>query len=154
MKKRIVTMLATGAIMVFALAGCGNSNDDANTDADADTAGSESTANVDDANSTDVGETNPDIDRTELDGAVKAFADAGVKIDSENRPASKSIYAETGVMFNMADGAQVQIFQFANEEDLAAGIEVMPELKDAPKKGLLVLVTTSEEAKEIFASAK
>lgn len=86
-----------------------------------------------------------------IQDAIQKFKDAGYEVKLEDKPYYSMIGAEDGEMFYL-DGAVVKLYKFKDEKAYKKGIETFSQLKDCPKKGLVVLDTNSDKAKEIFNS--
>lgn len=86
-----------------------------------------------------------------IQDAIQKFKDAGYEVKLEDKPYYSMIGAEDGEMFYL-DGAVVKLYEFKDENAYKKGTETFSQLKDFPKKGLVVLDTNSDKAKEIFNS--
>jgi len=88
-----------------------------------------------------------------LDTFIKAYTDAGVKVDPNEKQMYQMAGAEDGVIFYM-DNMPVKIYKYKSEKDLKDAVKKDEMLKDWPSNGNFLLETNSEKAKEIFGKVK
>lgn len=88
-----------------------------------------------------------------LDNIIKAYQDAGVEVDPEEKPALQMINAKDGVIFYI-DKQKVAIYEYASKKDLDTAVSTFEPMKDWPSKGLFVLESKNSKAAEIFEGVK
>lgn len=88
-----------------------------------------------------------------LDSFVKAFTDAGEKVEMDDKPAFQIIDAKDAVMFAIGT-SPVKIYRYDSVKDLQAAQKKYSELKDLPVNSNFIISTNNQKAKEIFKNVK
>lgn len=84
---------------------------------------------------------------------IKAYTDAGVKVDAKEKPVFAMIGAKDGVIFYM-DEEKTVIYEYSSEKELKKNKEDNSLIKDWPSNGRFLLETKNQKAIEIFNSVK
>ncbi|MFD0675156.1 hypothetical protein [Cohnella sp. GCM10027633] len=113
-------------LLVVVLAACGNGNDKATV--------SEGPASLSDL--------------------IQVFTDAGIEVDPNEQQMFQMVGAINGVMFYMAGNKVVKIYEYEDTDAMKEAASQFDVMKDWPSNGRFLLETLSEQAKELFASAK
>lgn len=87
-----------------------------------------------------------------LADVISAFEKEGVEVDVDEKPFYEMIGAADGVIFYMGENQVVKIYEYDSNASYKKGLEALPQMKDWPKVGNLVLETSNEDARSIFNS--
>lgn len=93
-------------------------------------------------------------EKISLDQMIKAYQDAGIDVNSEEKPMYQAIQAKDGVMFKI-DNQKVAIYEYESEKAAKKAKEENSDImKDWPQKGTLVIESKNDQALQIFNSVK
>jgi len=92
-------------------------------------------------------------DTRSLDTFIKAYQDAGVEVDPEEKPIFTMVGAINGVIFYQ-DGSKVAIYEYESEKELEKAKASNNLIKTWKSNGKFLLETDNEKAAEIFDSVK
>lgn len=149
MKKLVI--LGLTVVLAFSFAGCGNEEQNV---PDVDSIKPNPEASVSPSSATP----NPNIVQSDttnqksLNDIVKYFESKGYKLEeAEEKPDYALYMAKDGIEFTLeADGEWVKIYEYESVEELKKVREISTALMDMPQKGVFVLNTRSQIAKEVF----
>ncbi|AWP28709.1 hypothetical protein [Paenibacillus sp. Cedars] len=88
-----------------------------------------------------------------LDKFIKAYQDAGIEVDPEEKPMFQILKAKDGVIFYV-ENQKVAIYEYASNKDAEKDLDTHDQMADWPRKGAFLLETKNEKAIEIFDSVK
>lgn len=97
--------------------------------------------------------TSKESDNLTLESFIKAYQDAGIEVDPEEKPVYNMINAKDGVIFRI-DRDKVAIYEYASAKDLDKNKKDNDLIKDWPSRGQFLLESDNGTAKEIFESVK
>ncbi|MGG1878134.1 hypothetical protein ABDI30_11275 [Paenibacillus cisolokensis] len=88
-----------------------------------------------------------------LDKFIKAYQDAGIEVDPEEKPMLTTPNEKDGVIFYI-DNQKVAIYEYKSKKDADKAVSEFELMKDWPQKGAFLLETRNEQAVQIFESVK
>lgn len=88
-----------------------------------------------------------------LDKFIKAYQEAGIEVDPEEKPLLSTPNEKDGVIFYI-DRQKVAIYEYKTKKDADKAVSELEMMKDWPQKGAFLLETRNEKALEIFESVK
>ncbi len=88
-----------------------------------------------------------------LDKFIKAYQDAGIDVDPEEKPMLTTPNEKDGVIFYI-DNQKVAIYEYKSKKDADKAVSEFELMKDWPQKGAFLLETRNEQAVKIFESVK
>ncbi|WFB60580.1 hypothetical protein [Paenibacillus sp. BR1-192] len=88
-----------------------------------------------------------------LEKFIKAYQDAGIEVDPEEKPKLQSTEAIDGVIFYV-DKQKVAIYEYESSKDIEGELAIYDVMKDWPRNGLFILETKNDKASEIFKNVK
>ena len=155
MKMKKILMLLAILLLAVGLVACNTDDDNAKNDdvnKEATTPPAPNSDTTPEPNDNDLDNDNDNIGTDDnnitLENAIEHFKAEGIEVDEE-KPAYETISARNGAIFYI-DDEPVKIYEFENEERFETAGETLAELRDMPRKGMLVLETENERAIEIF----
>jgi predicted outer membrane protein len=88
-----------------------------------------------------------------LDTFIKAYTDAGITVDANEKPMFSVIGAKDGVIFKVED-QKTAIYEYSSEKELQKAKEDNSYAKDWISNGRFLLESKSEKAINIFKGIK
>ncbi|WP_439412708.1 hypothetical protein [Enterobacter ludwigii] len=88
-----------------------------------------------------------------LEKFIKAYQDAGVEVDPEEKPILSTPNEKDGVIFYI-DRQKVAIYEYKSKKDADKAVSEYELMKEWPQKGAFLLETRNEKAIEIFESVE
>lgn len=88
-----------------------------------------------------------------LDKFIKAYQDAGIEVDPDEKPMFQILKAKDGVIFYV-ENQKVAIYEYASNKAAEKDLDTHDQMADWPRKGVFLLETRNEKAVEIFNSVE
>lgn len=83
---------------------------------------------------------------------IKAYQDAGIEVNPEEKPMFQMVKANDGVIFYI-DKDKVALYEYSSEKEASEAKEEYADImKDWPQKGTLILESKNDQALQIFNS--